>query len=219
MSRSIKFSVKVGWGASLVFYGNLIAGLHVRERQIRARPERFKVHIVVLSPVLAILVHAIPPTNQPFPFCRQPNCLLQVRLVADDAPEQTVHVGQLGPGGFFLLPPLARDGRSYCLQLEGGTGGAGTTGTSCFRANSSHRHLSLSYAPEAPQHADHDVVARSSLLALPVTVALLVACYHSSRILGLVSDLVGVLRGLAKGSENPTGSPLDSRRKAKARRT
>ncbi|XP_029831947.3 nodal modulator 3 [Ixodes scapularis] len=144
---------------------------------------------------------------------------LKVRLVADDAPEQTVHVGQLGPGGFFLLPPLARDGRSYCLQLEGGTGGAGTTGTSCFRANSSHRHLSLSYAPEAPQHADHDVVARSSLLALPVTVALLVACYHSSRILGLVSDLVGVLRGLAKGSENPTGSPLDSRRKAKARRT
>lgn len=146
---------------------------------------------------------------------------LKVRVTADDAPEQTLHTIPLGPNGFFLLPPMTRDGRTYCLQLDGG----GSSGGTCFRANTSHRHVTLRHAPELPTHHEHEVVARSSLLALPVTLAVLVACYYSSRLLTLSADLVQTLRGLlrqfggGRNGEGASGSPQDARRKAKARRT
>lgn len=150
---------------------------------------------------------------------------LKVRVTADDAPEQTLHTIPLGPGGFFLLPPMTRDGRTYCLQLEGGGAGGGGT---CFRANASHRHVTLRHAPELPPHPEHEVAPRSSLLALPLAVAVLLAGYHSSRLLALGADLARALRSLLRqlgggrgvaGGE-ASGSPQDTRRsKAKARRT
>ncbi|KAH7961789.1 hypothetical protein HPB52_012152 [Rhipicephalus sanguineus] len=145
-----------------------------------------------------------------------------IRVVVDDAPEQTLHTVTPGPGGFFLLPPLTRDGRTYCLQLEGSSNNGGT----CFHGNTSHRHVTLRHAPELPPHLEHEIVARSSLLALPVTVVALLACYYSSRLLTMGADVAQTLRtlvkqisGTAKNTEGATGSPADTRRKAKARRT
>ncbi|XP_049269934.1 LOW QUALITY PROTEIN: nodal modulator 1-like [Rhipicephalus sanguineus] len=147
---------------------------------------------------------------------------LKIRVVVDDAPEQTLHTVTPGPGGFFLLPPLTRDGRTYCLQLEGSSNNGGT----CFHGNTSHRHVTLRHAPELPPHLEHEIVARSSLLALPVTVVALLACYYSSRLLTMGADVAQTLRtlvkqisGTAKNTEGATGSPADTRRKAKARRT
>ncbi|KAH9371903.1 hypothetical protein HPB48_003515 [Haemaphysalis longicornis] len=153
---------------------------------------------------------------------------LKVRVTADDAPEQTLHTIPLGPGGFFLLPPMTRDGRTYCLQLEGGVGGGGSGGT-CFRANASHRHVTLRHAPELPPHPEHEVAPRSSLLVLPLTVVVLLAGYYSSRLLAWGADLAQAVRGLLRhlgggakggGEAGSGGSPQDARRsKAKARRT
>ncbi|XP_037561921.1 nodal modulator 2-like [Dermacentor silvarum] len=147
---------------------------------------------------------------------------LKVRVVVDDAPDQTLHTVTPGPGGFFLLPPLTRDGRTYCLQLEGGS----NTGGTCFHANTSHRHVMLRHVPELPLHPEHEIVARSSLLALPVTVVALLACYYSSRLLTMGADVAQTLRtllrqisGTARNGEGAQGSPADMRRKAKARRT
>lgn len=147
---------------------------------------------------------------------------LKVRVVVDDAPDQTLHTVTPGPGGFFLLPPLTRDGRTYCLQLEGSSSNGGT----CFHGNVSHRHVTLRHAPELPPHPEHEIVARSSLLALPVTVVAVLGCYYSSRLLTVGADVVQTLRtllrqigGTARNGEGPTGSPADTRRKAKARRT
>ncbi|KAL3254760.1 hypothetical protein MRX96_017508 [Rhipicephalus microplus] len=147
---------------------------------------------------------------------------LKIRVVVDDAPDQTLHTVTPGPGGFFLLPPLTRDGRTYCLQLEGSSNNGGT----CFHGNTSHRHVTLRHAPELPLHLEHEIVARSSLLALPVTVVALLACYYSSRLLTMGADIAQTLRtlvrqisGTAKNTEGTTGSPADTRRKAKARRT
>lgn len=147
---------------------------------------------------------------------------LKIRVVVDDAPDQTLHTVTPGPGGFFLLPPLTRDGRTYCLQLEGSSNNGGT----CFHGNTSHRHVTLHHAPELPLHLEHEIVARSSLLALPVTVVALLACYYSSRLLTMGADIAQTLRtlvrqisGTAKNTEGTTGSPADTRRKAKARRT
>ncbi|KAK8772024.1 hypothetical protein V5799_024733 [Amblyomma americanum] len=132
---------------------------------------------------------------------------LKVRLVSEEAPEQVLHTVSPGPGGFFVLPTMTRDGRAYCLQLDG-------AGGPCFRANASHRHVTLRHAPPLPQaHADQEALARPSLLALPVAAAVLLAGYHASRLLGLATDAATMLRALLRGGG------AEARRRAKARRT
>lgn len=134
---------------------------------------------------------------------------LKVRVVSEEMPEQVLHTVSPGPGGFFVLPAMTRDGRAYCLQLDGGGG-------SCFRANATHRHMTLHYAPpRLHAHADQEALARPSLLALPVAAGVLLAGYHASRLLGLAADVTAALRALFRH----LGGGADARRRAKARRT
>lgn len=162
---------------------------------------------------------------------KQPNNL-KLRLFTEDSPDQVLQTVNVGLGGFFQLSPVTRDGRTYCVRIEGV--GGGSAPPACFVGDGPHLHLSVpwkspSAAPAVTETPD-PLGGRPSLLLVLSLLLVAVMLFsgggppRGGRIREALGALVTGVRGLAKGAQGaPEGradaSPAELRRRARPRRT
>ncbi|XP_064456551.1 BOS complex subunit NOMO1-like [Ornithodoros turicata] len=155
---------------------------------------------------------------------------LKVRLFAEESPDQILQTTSVGPGGFFLLSPMTRDGRTYCVRVEG------SSPTACFQGDAPYVHVPVPWKSPlaAPLMADtpEPLSGRPSLLiVLPLIIATLIllgggggGAQRGGRLKEAVVSLVATVRSLVRGAQGASegrleGSPAEQRRRARPRRT
>ncbi|XP_067008353.2 BOS complex subunit NOMO1 [Anabrus simplex] len=148
---------------------------------------------------------------------------LRAKLCREDSPDSPVHIIKLdGYAGkppargsrnaMVLFPSIPLDGRSYFLQLESSLSRAThsyTTHAVHFRANSSFKHIRLSFKPE-PKIIEQDL-GHSSYMALPLIIFGLIMYFNQHKVFPVLNRIAQTLNGsvvtnVNNGRSSPSGS-------------
>ncbi|XP_049779932.1 nodal modulator 3 [Schistocerca cancellata] len=141
---------------------------------------------------------------------------LRAKLCREDAPESPIHVVKLDstPGrstkghnaAMIMFPPIPADGRNYFLQLESTLSRATHTYTTHavhFRANSSFKHIKLTFQPE-PKVVEQDI-GHTSYMTLPLIIIVVLAYINRVKVVPVLNRLVQSLNTPASPQSSGSG--------------